>query len=209
MRIAIINETSAADRNADLVEALEGRGYELVNCGMKSGGSSPELTYLHTGFLTALLLELKRVDLVVGGCGTGQGFLLSAMQYPGVTCGHIVPPLDAWLFSRINGGNCISLALNQGYGWASGVNLRFIFDAIFSQEPGSGYPEARKVSQAESRERLKKVSSITHRDFADIVEELPSEVTKPALSFPGIRELISSSFLESSRLAAVLSRLIA
>ncbi len=40
------------------------------------------------------------------------------MQYPGVSCGLIADPLDAWLFSMINAGNCISLALNKGYGWA-------------------------------------------------------------------------------------------
>ena len=56
------------------------------------------------------------------------------MQYPGVFCGHIMTPLDAWLFRQINGGNCISLALNQGYGWAADVNLKFIFDRFFSVE---------------------------------------------------------------------------
>jgi ribose 5-phosphate isomerase RpiB len=38
MRIAIIDETSAADRNADIVAALDGGGSELINCGMKKGG---------------------------------------------------------------------------------------------------------------------------------------------------------------------------
>jgi ribose 5-phosphate isomerase RpiB len=44
--------------------------------------------------MTAILLNLKRVDFVVGGCGTGQGYLNSAMQYPGVFCGHILNDLD-------------------------------------------------------------------------------------------------------------------
>lgn len=206
MRIAILNETSAADRNADIVAALEGRGFELVNCGMKKSGESPELTYIHTGFLAALLLELKRVDLVVGGCGTGQGFLISAMQYPGVYCGHILSPLDAFLFNRINRGNCVSLALNQGYGWAANVNLRLIFDSLFSHEPGSGYPEARRVSQAQSRHNLTRVSEATHRGFADIVEGLPREVVAESLSYPGISELLSSARIEDTRLAGLLSK---
>lgn len=54
----------------------------------------PELSYRHTGLMTAILLNLKRVDFVVGGCGTGQGYLNSAMQYPGVFCGHILNDLD-------------------------------------------------------------------------------------------------------------------
>ena len=35
MRIAVINETSAADRNADILAALEGRGHEVINAGMR------------------------------------------------------------------------------------------------------------------------------------------------------------------------------
>ena len=66
-------------------------------------------------------------------------------------CGHILNPLDAWLFAQINDGNCISLALNQGYGWAGDVNLRFIFDAYFRVERGSGYPPHRQAPQRASR----------------------------------------------------------
>ena len=114
MKIAVINETSAADRNADIMAALEGRGHEILNVGMKKGGEQPELQYIQTGLLTGLLLHLKRVDLVVGGCGTGQGYLNSAMQYPGVFCGHILTALDAWLFAQINDGNCIVADAESG-----------------------------------------------------------------------------------------------
>ena len=120
----------------------------------------------HTGLMSALLLYLKRVDFVVGGCGTGQGYLNAVMQYPGVFCGHILNALDAWLFTQINGGNCISLALNQGYGWAADINLRFIFDRIFSAESGSGYPAHRREPQQEARLELERISSLTHRSFA-------------------------------------------
>ena len=67
MRIAVINETSAADRNVDILAALEGRGHTIINAGMKKNGEQPELQYIHTGLLAAILLNLKRVDLVVGG----------------------------------------------------------------------------------------------------------------------------------------------
>ena len=140
MRIAVINETSSGDRNGDVVRALDGRGHEIVNCGMKKGGEAPELTYIHTGLLAGLLLGAGRVDLVVGGCGTGIGFLNAAMQLPGVICGLIQNPLDAFLFSQINGGNCISLALNYGYGWAAERNVSLIFDQFFAQPSGGGFP---------------------------------------------------------------------
>jgi ribose 5-phosphate isomerase RpiB len=206
MKIAVINETSAADKNADIVSALEGRGHEVINAGMRQRGGTPELSYIHTGFLTALLLNLKRVDFVVGGCGTGQGFLNAAMQYPNVVCGHILSSLDAWLFTQINGGNCISLALNQGYGWAGDVNLRFIFDRIFSVESGAGFPEHRAEPQRESRLKLAKISQLTHRPFHEIIGTLPGDVIQPVLDFPGVLELIDPGTLTDPDLRVVLSK---
>ena len=52
MRIAVINETSAADRNADILAALDGRGHTVINAGMVKNGARPELTYLHTGLVS-------------------------------------------------------------------------------------------------------------------------------------------------------------
>ena len=190
MTIAIINETSAADRNPDIVGALQGGGHNLINCGMKKSGEDPQLAYIQTGFLGGLLLNLQRVDFVVGGCGTGQGFLNAVVQYPNVVCGHILTPLDAWLFTRINGGNCVSLMLNQGYGWGSEINLRLIFDHLFSSARGEGFPESRKASQRRSASLLARTSEAAHRRMSEIVRSLPDEVVVPALGFPGIRELV-------------------
>lgn len=204
MKIAVINETSAADKNKDIMAALEGRGHEVVNAGMVKTAATPELTYIHTGLLSALLLSLNRVDFVVGGCGTGQGYLTSVMQYPGVICGHILTALDAWLFMQINGGNCISLALNQGYGWAGDVNLRFIFDRIFSVERGCGYPVHRQASQQQSLRTLQNVSQLTHKTMFDILLELPDEVVKPALTYPGVKEILDIETIQSEKIKTVL-----
>jgi ribose 5-phosphate isomerase RpiB len=157
---------------------------------MKRNGEKPELQYYHTGLIAGILLNLNRVDFVVGGCGTGQGFVTAAVQYPGVFCGHILTPLDAWLFAHINGGNCISLALNQGYGWAGDINLNLIFDTLFSVEFGSGYPEHRKIPQKESRETLVEISKATHKHFSQIIIDLPEKVIRPVIEYPGIKELI-------------------
>jgi ribose 5-phosphate isomerase RpiB len=202
MKIAVINETSAADRNKDILAALEGRGHEIINAGMKANGEKPELQYIHTGLMAAILLNLQRVDLVVGGCGTGQGFLNSVVQYPGVVCGHILTPLDAWLFVQINGGNCISLALNQGYGWAADVNLRMIFDSLFSVTSGSGYPAHRSAPQRQSRLAIEAISSCTHRPMAEILESLPEEIVKPALSYPGFARLVAAESIGDPKLKA-------
>jgi len=206
MRIAVLNETSAADRNGEILAALSGRGHEVVNVGMRRNGEAPELQYVHTGLMAGLLLHLGRADLVVGGCGTGQGFLNAATQYPGVFCGHLITPLDAWLFAQINDGNCISLMLNQGYGWASDVNLRLVFDAYFGVERGQGYPPHRREPQRASRGLLSLISSQVHRSFAEIVSALPAEVLDPALAYPGFWELLGVLSIADPALRTALVR---
>ncbi len=201
MKIAVINETSAADKNQDILAALEGRGHTIINAGMTKTGAKPELTYIHTGLLAAMLLNLKRVDLIVGGCGTGQGFLNSVMQYPNIGCGLIQSPLDAWLFGQINGGNCISLALNFGYGWAGDINLKFIFDRLFSLKAfGLGYPPHRRESQQESIRTLREVSVTVHRPFAGIISSLSESVVRPVLTYPGVLGLIDLDSIQDEEL---------
>lgn len=203
MKIAVFNETSAGDRNADVMAALEGRGHEIINAGMVKTGGSPEMTYIHTGFLSALFLNAGVVDYVVGGCGTGLGYLNSVLQYPGVICGLVDDPVSAWLYTQINGGNCVSLPMLYGFGWAGDVNFRFIFDRIFSVEPGVGYPAHRQESQRQSRKTLFEISETTHRPFAEIVSVLDDAVVKPALNFPGIMDILDKSSIESGLKKAV------
>ncbi|HJO93878.1 MAG TPA: RpiB/LacA/LacB family sugar-phosphate isomerase [Victivallales bacterium] len=205
MKIAVINETSSANRNSDILNALEGRGHDIFNLGMTVPGAEPELTYIHTGLLTGLLLNLKKVDLVIGGCGTGQGFLNSALQYPGVFCGLIQNPMDAWLFAQINGGNCISLALQIQYGWAADVNLKFIFDKLFSFENfGSGYPENRKKSQEQSRNSLIDISHKSHKKIHEILNSIDKETVVTALNYPGVPKFIDLDSIDDELLRKTL-----
>jgi len=204
MRIAVVNEVSTADRNADVVAALEGRGHEVLNVGMRRALEGPELTVLHTSFLSALLLAAQRADIIVAGCGTGHGYEIAVSQYPGVACGRILNPLDAWLFTQINGGNVVSLALNLAYGWAGDVNLRMIFDALFSVEIGAGYPPHRRETQQESRRVLTEVADVTHRPMSEIVANLPDRVIAPALGYPGVREVLDPGSLDDAALRASL-----
>lgn len=204
MRIAVVCETSTADRHGDVLKALEGRGHEVFSAGMTRSGASPELSYIQTGFISALLLNAGRADLIVGGCGTGQGYLNAVMQYPGVFCGLIQDPMDAWLFRQINDGNCISLALQKGYGWAADVNLGFLFDRFFSVEAGGGYPPHRAEPQRASRGILHGVTQATHKPFAQIVRDLDVAVVGPALGYPGVAEAVDAATLADADLKAAL-----
>jgi len=192
MKIAVINEISACDKNADIIDALSGRGHEIINAGMKSPEDSPPLSYLHTGFLAALMLNSGAADYVVGGCGTGIGFMLSAMMYPNVYCGLISEPLDGWLFTQINAGNCVSLPLNKGWGWGGNINLGFVFDRLFSVEPGGGYPAHRKLPQAEYRKKLTEISNAAHKPMEEIIKSMDKNIVRESLDFPGIREILKN-----------------
>lgn len=195
MKIAVVTEVSTKEKNASVLSALENRGHEVFNLGMKCVAGEPELTYIHTGFLGAVLLGGGCVDLVVGGCGTGQGFLNSVLQYPGVCCGLIESPLDAWLFAQINGGNCVSLALNKGFGWAGDINLKLIFDQLYSVEWGLGYPAPRKESQQRSRAALQGLSRVTHMP-------LPGSWSAPRTPWCGLPCPSPESWTSSPRVRA-------
>jgi len=190
MRIAVVSEVSARDKNPYILNALEPVDAEIYNIGMSSATGGPELTYIHTGLMAAAVLATGAADFVIGGCGTGQGFMLSAMQYPGVCCGLVTEPLDAWLFARINGGNCISLALNKGFGWAGDINLKYIFEKLFSDGFGAGYPEHRSESQQESRKILSGINGLTHRDMESIVKSLDRQIIHTAFGHNAFSDFI-------------------
>lgn len=193
MRIAVINEISSCHRNADILAALDGRGHKIYNLGMTAPTQTPSLTYLHTGLMSAVVLELGLADLVIGGCGTGQGYLNAAIQYPGVFCVLASEPLDIWLARRINAPNCVSLALNKGYGWASDVNLRLIFDALLAPVEAIGYPESRAESQADSRAKLKQISRLSHHTMVEILENLDEGLVAPLLSCQSLWQLLPAA----------------
>jgi len=190
MKIAVVSEVSARDKNPYIMEALKQTGNEVFNIGMEEGNFDLELTYIHTGLMAATLLNLGAVDIVVGGCGTGEGFMISAMQYPEVFCGLISEPLDAFLFGQINGGNCISLALNKGFGWAGDISLKYIFEKLFTSDFGKGYPKTREESQQKSRKMLCEISKCTHKDFKDILAIIDSDILSAVMKSEKFKKMI-------------------
>jgi len=190
MKIAVVNEITTANRNGDILKALEGRGHEIINLGMTGVSGEPDLDYLDIGIITGIALNQNIADFVVGGCGSSQGYGIAAMQFPSVFCGNIRTPIDAWLFAQINGGNCISLMLNQQYGYASDVNLNLVFDSFFSVELAGGYPEARKEPQRIARERLAELSKTVHKNYNDILDSLPKEMIKRIFTHPQLKKYL-------------------
>ncbi|MDR2509371.1 MAG: RpiB/LacA/LacB family sugar-phosphate isomerase [Spirochaetaceae bacterium] len=192
MKIAVITDTSTAAKNGAVMGALAAArpACEVFNLGQKGNAGESELFIYETAFLSALVLNLRCVDFVIGGCGTGQGYLNCVLQFPGVTCGLILEAVDAWLFPRINNGNCVSLALNKGYGWAGEKNLEFIFEKLFSGEGGEGYPPERRVPQQKIRGKISALSLCARKDFAEIIRTIDGEIFENVTRFPGVMTFI-------------------
>ncbi|MBR4444757.1 MAG: RpiB/LacA/LacB family sugar-phosphate isomerase [Solobacterium sp.] len=186
MKIALINENSQAAKNsiveASLRKVVEPKGYEVVNYGMYSAQDDAQLTYVQNGILAAILLNSGAADFVVTGCGTGEGAMLALNSFPGVICGHVADPLDAYTFAQINDGNAVSIPFALRFGWGGELNLEYIFEKLFSEPFGGGYPKERVVPEQRNKKILDGVRAAAFRPLADILKDLDPQLVKGALA---------------------------
>lgn len=186
MKIALINENSQAEKNAQveavLKKVVEPKGHEVFNYGMYSAEDAHQLTYVQNGILAAVLLNSGAADYVITGCGTGEGAMLACNAFPGVLCGHIVDPSDAYMFAQINDGNAIALPFAKGFGWGAELNLEYIFEKLFDGESGQGYPKERVIPEQRNKKILDEVKKVTHNDLCTILKNLDPELVKGAIA---------------------------
>lgn len=158
MKIALINENSQGAKNPiiekSLKKVVEPMGFTVDNYGMYTAEDEAQLTYVQVGILAAVLLNSGAADYVITGCGTGEGAMLACNSFPGVICGHVEDALDAYTFAQINDGNAISLPFAKGYGWGGDLNLEYIFEKLFCEESGQGYPRERAVPEQRNKRIL-------------------------------------------------------
>jgi hypothetical protein len=106
----------------------------------------------------------------------------------------LVDTVDAFLFSQVNAGNCISLCLNKGYGNLGGdLNLRFVFQNLFNDTYGQGYPPARKDIQMGARKKLARLSLDAHKSMKEIIPLMDPQTVSRSLSFPGVLDFIKTA----------------
>lgn len=108
--------------------------------------------------------------------------MLACNSFPKVLCGHIESPLDAYLFSQVNDGNCVALPFAENFGWGGELNLQYIFEKLFCAPGGGGYPPERVEPEQRNKKILDKVKEITHTDMVTILKNLDRELVKGALS---------------------------
>ncbi len=211
MRIALINENSQAAKNGMIYDALkkvaDAKGYEVDNYGMYSAEDAASLTYVQCGILAGILLNSGAADFVVTGCGTGEGAMLACNSFPKVLCGHIESPLDAYLFSQVNDGNCIALPFAENFGWGGELQLRYIFERLFECEGGGGYPKERVVPEQRNKKILDAVKEVTHVDMVTILKNLDPELAKGAVAGEKFEELFFAN-CKCDKMAAAVKELL-
>ena len=197
MKIALINENSQAAKNSMiesvLKEVVTPMGHEVVNYGMYAADDEAQLTYVQVGLLTAILLNSGAADFVITGCGTGEGAMLACNSFPGVLCGHVVDPSDAYMFSQINAGNAAAFPFAKGFGWGAELNLQYSFEKLFCTEPGGGYPPERVVPEQRNKKILDGVKKITHTDMMTILKNIDQDFLKATVSGAKFKELFFDS----------------
>jgi len=186
MKIALITENSQAAKNTIIHEALtsvvEPMGHQVFNYGMYTAEDKASLTYVMNGLLTGILLNSGAVDFVVTGCGTGMGSMLACNAMPGVVCGLVIDPTDAFLFGQINDGNAVSTPFAKGFGWAAELTLKDIYQKLFEGERGLGYPKERAEIMRTNRGILKQLKDVTCRDMLTVLKSVDQDLLRKTIA---------------------------
>ena len=186
MKIALITENSQAAKNgiihAALTAVAEPLGHQVFNSGMYTPEDKASLTYVMNGLLAGILINSRAADFVVTGCGTGMGSMLACNSMPGVFCGLVIDPTDAFLFGQINDGNAISMPYAKGFGWAAELNLQDCYRKLFEGERGLGYPRERAEIMARNRGILKELKAVTCKDMLTVLQSVDQELLKAAVA---------------------------
>ena len=186
MKIALIIENSQAAKSTIIETALrsvaEPMGHEVLNFGMYTPEDKAALTYPMNGLLAGILLNSGAADFVVTGCGTGMGSMLACNAMPGVFCGLVIDPTDAFLFSQINAGNCMSMPYAKGFGWAAELNLEDCYRKIFEFEAGAGYPKERAEIMAKNRGILTDLKAASCHDMLTVLKTVDQGLLKAAIA---------------------------
>ncbi|MBT1176668.1 RpiB/LacA/LacB family sugar-phosphate isomerase [Bifidobacterium callimiconis] len=197
MRIALINENSQAAKNGLIYGALkkvaDEKGFEVDNYGMYAADDDAQLTYVQNGILAAAILNSGAADFVVTGCGTGEGAMLALNSFPGVICGHVEDPLDAYTFAQINDGNAMAIPFALKNGWGQELQLKYIFEQMWLEEPGSGYPKERVVPEQANKKILDGVRAAAYKPLVEIYKALDPELVKGAFAGEHFKELFEAN----------------
>lgn len=210
MTIGIIQAASQRAKNGLLYQcALNATRHieaDVVNFGVFPEEDA-DLTYVEAALCAGLLLASGAVDFIVTGCSSGQGMMLACNSLPGVLCGYVPTPQDAFLFGRINGGNAASLPLGLNFGWCGEINLQCTLDKLFDGPFGAGYPPADAPRKAADTARLKAINAASKRGMTEALPLYDEAFVKRALSRRAVTDYILSHGTDEGVKALIRARL--
>lgn len=191
MRIAVIQASSQVAKNELIYSAVKkyAADAEVINFGCFDNDDT-NYSYIEISVLVGLLLSSKSVDLVVTGCSSGQGMMLACNNMPGVLCGYIPTPMDAYLFAQINDGNAVSLPLGEEYTWAGEENLDKTIAKLFSEQFGQGYPKSEAERKLEDTRLLKSIRSSSQIKMTELLKTLEKPLLDKVLSKKDVVEYV-------------------
>ncbi|MBQ9078690.1 MAG: RpiB/LacA/LacB family sugar-phosphate isomerase [Ruminococcus sp.] len=185
MKIGVIQASSQKEKNSIIFESVtktaKTLGHEVVNFGVFDD-SLQQFSYIEIAICVSLLLSSRAVDFIVTGCSSGQGMMLACNSLPGVLCGYVPTPQDAFLFGRINNGNAVSLPLGLNWGWLGEINLQCTLNKLFDGPFGEGYPVDDAERKRHDTKLLKQINQTVKKTWADIIDGVDKELLKKALS---------------------------
>jgi len=191
MRIAVIQASTQAAKNELIYSAVKkyAAGAEVINFGC-FGNEDNKYSYIEISVLVGLLLSSNSVDLVVTGCSSGQGMMLACNNMPGVLCGYIPTPMDAYLFAQINDGNAVSLPLGEEYTWAGEENLDKTIAKLFSEPFGQGYPKSDAERKLADTRLLKNIRNSSQVKMTELLKTLEKPLLDKVLSKKDVVECV-------------------
>lgn len=173
MKIALILAQEQAEKNALIFTALQqaaaARGHTAENFGSC-------YTIPQAAFLSAVLLAGGGADFIVTACETSIFSTMAFNAMPGVRCGPVATPLDAYMFTQINTGNAISLALHTMPAGNLPDSLSFLFEKLLEGDWGAAEPAENPAFVQKNRAALIAVKQNVHVSLSRMLDALDPAV---------------------------------
>lgn len=210
MKIGVIQATSQKEINKLIYdctnEVVQKYGYETINFGCFKE-ETEIYSYIEIAVEISLLLSSGSIDFIITGCSSGQGMMLACNSLPNIICGYVETPQDAFLFGRINDGNAISLPLGLNFGWCGEINLKCTLEKLFDGPFGSGYPSKDAERKMRDTKLLKKLNSLTKKNFVEIFEEIDNDLLNKALKRKNVVDYIINNGSNNELISLIKNRL--
>ena len=129
--------------------------------------------------------------------------MLACNSFPGVICGHVEDALDAYTFAQINDGNAIAIPFAKGFGWGGDLDLEYIFEKLYCEESGQGYPRERAVPEQRNKKILDAVRAHTLKDLVTCLEGIDPELVRGAVAGEKFSELFFANAKDEKIIAYV------